>query len=61
MTAPSCPQCIVTLYQKFTFELDAEKTKLSKEGLPLCNPGMFLHYKGGVFFRVHERPAAAAI
>jgi hypothetical protein len=57
---PPNPQSIATLYQKFTFELDPARTKLDRAGLPAIKPGIFMHYDGGVFFRVHQRPGEPA-
>jgi hypothetical protein len=55
-TAHIPPQIVATLYQKFTFELDAARTRLGADGYPQMVGGLFLQYKDGVWFQVHERP-----
>jgi hypothetical protein len=50
---------VATLYQNFTFELDAARTPLGADGYPRMVGGLFLQYKDGVWFQVHQRPPHA--
>lgn len=53
------PQVLAQVYQRFTFTVDPEATKIGDDGLlPQLESGIHLQLKHGMHLCVHERPMA---